>query len=271
MFELKIEENLVKPESEQLKEKGLPQGRILMIKKIMESISDMVEDCELKVSEKGISIQIMDSMHVALADIFLSKNLFDSYRCDRSLVLGLKTNEFVKVLRNIKTVGTFMLYCGDDATNLGVVNEAEGYTLSFDLKLFNFEIDIYSFPELEYCAEVEMKTSEFLLLPKIVGTFAEFIVFDATKDKISFYQKGEMTDANLTLTASNPDGIKINVLEPITKELAMKYINYIGKVGTLSDTIKICMGNEAPVFFDLALQDFGYIRYYIAPKMKEDD
>ncbi|TBU19124.1 proliferating cell nuclear antigen [Hamiltosporidium tvaerminnensis] len=268
MFELKI--------TQAADDKTVVGGRGNLVKRVLESLADLVDDVEFKVSDKGMCIQTMDSMHVALADIFLSRDIFESYRCDRSLTLGIKLKEFLKILRNIKMENnsTFMMYCDDDATKLIIVNECEGFSLHFNLKLFDFEIESYNMSDVQYEAEIEMPTSRFLLLPKIVGTFAEYIVFEADKDKISFSQSGEMTESCLTLKPhqfTESESNSFSVTSHVKKEVAMKYLNCCAKSASLCERVKISLGNRTPVFLDFSLGDLGYIRYYIAPKDDSED
>jgi len=58
-------------------------------KKLIDSIKDLVKNANIDVSPQGMSIQAMDSSHVALVSLNMKQNGFDSYRCDKSLTLGL--------------------------------------------------------------------------------------------------------------------------------------------------------------------------------------
>ena len=55
-----------------------------MFKKIVESIKDIVNDVNLETSPNGISLQAMDSYHVALVQLRLERDAFeDDYRSDK--------------------------------------------------------------------------------------------------------------------------------------------------------------------------------------------
>jgi len=53
----------------------LTEGHTL--KKIVEAIKDLVTDVNLDVSPQGISLQAMDTSHVALVSLFLSMEGFE--------------------------------------------------------------------------------------------------------------------------------------------------------------------------------------------------
>ena len=47
----------------------------------------------------GLSLQAMDTSHVALVSLNLSCEGFESYRCDTNVVLGINVGNLVKVLK----------------------------------------------------------------------------------------------------------------------------------------------------------------------------
>lgn len=59
-------------------EARLLQGSIL--KKLMESIKDLVTDANFDCSSAGVSLQAMDSSHVSLVALFLRAEGFQHYR-----------------------------------------------------------------------------------------------------------------------------------------------------------------------------------------------
>lgn len=68
-------------------EARLAQGS--MLKKVIDSIKDLVENGNIECQESGITLQAMDSSHVALVALQLKKDGFEPYRCDRNISLGL--------------------------------------------------------------------------------------------------------------------------------------------------------------------------------------
>ena len=68
--------------------RALPaQGAIF--KKIVDSIKDLVSDTNLECASNGITLQAMDSSHVALVALSLKNEGFEMYRCDRNISLGM--------------------------------------------------------------------------------------------------------------------------------------------------------------------------------------
>ena len=75
----------------------LVQGSLL--KKVLESIKDLVNDANFDCSATGFSLQAMDSSHVALVALLLRSEGFEHYRCDRNLSMGMNLNNMSKMLK----------------------------------------------------------------------------------------------------------------------------------------------------------------------------
>lgn len=70
-----------------------------VFKKVIESIKDLVTDANIDCTEEEMTIQCMDSSHVALVNMTLASSAFDPYRCDRSIQLGFNSANLSKVLK----------------------------------------------------------------------------------------------------------------------------------------------------------------------------
>lgn len=82
---------------ETMLELRLVQGSLL--KKVLESIKDLVNDANFDCSATGFSLQAMDSSHVALVALLLRSEGFEHYRCDRNISMGMNLTNMSKMLK----------------------------------------------------------------------------------------------------------------------------------------------------------------------------
>jgi proliferating cell nuclear antigen (pcna) len=75
----------------------LEQGVIL--KKIVEAIKELVTTVNIDVSSTGLSIQAMDSSHVALVALNLKEEGFQNYRALKNMTLGLNIQNLSKIMK----------------------------------------------------------------------------------------------------------------------------------------------------------------------------
>ncbi|CAD26623.1 DNA POLYMERASE DELTA AUXILIARY PROTEIN (PROLIFERATING CELL NUCLEOLAR ANTIGEN) [Encephalitozoon cuniculi GB-M1] len=244
-----------------------------LMKRILESLSEIVETADIKATEKGLSIQVMDVTHVAFADIFLSSTMFTKYRCDRELVIGVQLKTLIKIIKgmSVEGGGTFRMECDDATTNLNIRNTREGNVLSFKLKLFTSDSEAYNIPEFDFDASATIPADEFMYVPKLVGTFGDVVGVQAEGKTLMFFQTGEHADASMSFEECPArEELKIEANTLITQEIAMKYVNLIGKVVPLCKEVKIFLGTKKPVFFNLCMDGVSHMKLYVAPKFEND-
>ena len=113
----------------------------LLIKKLIDSIKDLVSDINLDISPMGISLQAMDSSHVALVTLSLSSEGFEEYRCDKQMTLGVSISNLAKVLRCGGNDDALTLSCEEEPSKLKVKFE----NISKKYKFFNFKYYYHKF------------------------------------------------------------------------------------------------------------------------------
>ena len=86
-------------------EARLVQGSLL--KKVLESIKDLVTDANFDCSSNGFALQAMDSSHVSLVALLLRNDGFEHYRCDRNMTMGMNLTNMVRpMLETVRSSGT---------------------------------------------------------------------------------------------------------------------------------------------------------------------
>ncbi len=56
-----------------------------LLKKVLESLKDLLNEATFDCSDSGIQLQAMDNSHVSLVSVSLRSDGFDKFRCDRQV------------------------------------------------------------------------------------------------------------------------------------------------------------------------------------------
>ena len=78
-------------------EARLIQGSLL--KKVLDSIKELLKEATWDCSDSGIQLQAMDNSHVSLVSVSLRADGFDRFRCDRQLSMGMNLDSMTKILK----------------------------------------------------------------------------------------------------------------------------------------------------------------------------
>lgn len=257
-------------------EARLPQGRI--VKLIVEAMKDLISEGNIDCTKSGLALQSMDGSHVSLVSLLLRAEGFEHYRCDRNISLGVQTASLSKILKCSGNDDALSLSAEDNGDALNIMFEAtSGDRVSdFSLKLMDIDSEHLGIPGTEYVATVRMPAGEFQRICRDLQTMGDTCTIAVGKEGVKFSVAGDLGAGNITLknnTAAEKesDRVIITMEEPVELTFALRYLNMFAKATPLSETVTLSMSPGIPVVVEYAIGDMGYMRFYLAPKVEEDD
>ncbi|KAE8152997.1 Mysoin-binding motif of peroxisomes-domain-containing protein [Aspergillus avenaceus] len=248
-----------------------------LLKRVVDAIKDLVQDCNFDCNDSGIALQAMDNSHVALVSMLMKAEGFSPYRCDRNIALGINLISLTKVLRAAQNEDILTLKADDspDAVNL-MFESAETDRLSeYDIKLMDIDQEHLAIPETEYAATVEMPSAEFQRICRDLNALSESVVIEANKEGVKFSCQGDIGSGSVTIrqhtNVDKPEqNVSIDLSEPVALTFSLKYLVNFCKATALSSTVKLCLSQEVPLLVEYGLGS-GHLRFYLAPKIGDEE
>ena len=142
-------------------EARLVQGNLL--KKVLESVKDLLRQATWDCSDTGIQLQAMDTSHVSLVSINLSSEGFDKFGCERQLSMGMNLESMAKILRCSSKDDIVTIRAQDQADTVSFIFEAPNHekVSEYEMKLMNIEEEHLGTPDTDYAAIIKMPSVEF--------------------------------------------------------------------------------------------------------------
>ncbi|OBT62995.1 hypothetical protein VE03_07626 [Pseudogymnoascus sp. 23342-1-I1] len=259
-----------------LLEARLEQANLL--KKVVDAIKDLVQDCNFDCNDSGIALQAMDNSHVALVSMMLKAEGFSPYRCDRNIALGVNLTSLTKVLRAAQNEDILTIKAEDapDVLNLVFESSDSDRLSEYDLKLMDIDQEHLGIPETEYSATVSMPSAEFKRICMDLMALSESVSIEASKDGVKFSCDGDIGNGAVTLRShTNVDkpenNVEIELTDSVALTFSLKYLVNFCKASGLSGTVKLCLSPEVPLLVEYALAGSSYLRFYLAPKIGDDE
>ncbi|KAJ4130908.1 proliferating cell nuclear antigen [Fusarium equiseti] len=257
-------------------EARLEQASVL--KKVVDAIKDLVQDCNFDCNDTGIQLQAMDNSHVALVSMMLNAEAFSPFRCDRNISLGVNLTSLTKVLRAAQNEDQLTLKAedGPDVLNLQFENTENDRISEYDLKLMDIDQEHLGIPDTEYAATITMPSVEFRRICTDLMAMSESVMIEASKDGVKFACNGDIGNGSVTLRSNTnlekpKEEIKIELSEPVALTFSLKYLVNFCKAATLSDQVNICLSNEVPLLVEYQISGQSHLRFYLAPKIGDED
>merc|ERR1719193_2809438 len=71
--------------------------------------------------------------------------------------------------------------------------------------------------------------------------------------------------------AEDEKAAKIQMEEPIEQQFALRYLSSFAKSSTLSSRVQLSFSEAVPLQVSFHMEDLGCIKYFLAPKIEEED
>jgi len=249
----------------------LKNGDVLV--KIVAALSEIVKDVNIDCRELGMSLQAMDSSHVALISMLLRAEGFEPWECQESCQLGIHVEHLTRLLRCMHSKDSLeMNYADGEELEFIFKNQTEDRVAHFSLKLMEIDAEHLGIPETDYKTCVRMSSTEFMRICRDLS-FGDTLVIKVTKDEISFSAMGELGCGTMSMrnsTATDEEESEATLIdsrEDITQSFALRYLQNFTKATPLSKIVTLRMTLDIPLLVEYKIDELGYIRYYLAPKI----
>lgn len=248
-----------------------------LLKKVVDAMKDLCKDVNFDCSEHGLQVQAMDTSHVALVSLRLREAAFREFKCDQPTSFGMNVDSLGKILKMFGVSDTLRLYW---RSNTGMISfqcqsEVEDRITEFELKLMELDTERMEIPEQHYTVLAKLPSVDFMKICRDLKEFGETMQIKADKQGITFSVLGDMGIGNVILKprdAVKPDeSVVLTVREPVSATFALRYLVNFAKATPLCGAVELGLAPDSPLLvkFHLEKIDFGYLQFYLAPKIEE--
>ena len=248
-------------------------------KKIFEAIREIVNEGNFDCSHNGIAMQAMDSSHVALVALMLRSEAFQPFRCDRPMSLGISFTTLTKILKCASNDDSITMFSENDKPDrLGLIFEdtKNDKVSEYEVKLITLDSEHLSIPDQKFQAQVKMSSAEFQKIIRDLGSLGDTITVDVDKGSITFKTTG--SDGSGTVKLKPPSELdedalplEIDLDAPVSLGFSTKYLANVTKATPLSNMVHLSLMEGSPMLVEYVMEDVGYIRFYLAPKLDGEE
>lgn len=258
-------------------EARLVQGALL--KKIIDAVKDLVETANWDCSGAGIALQAMDASHVSLVSLLLRCEGFEPYRCDRNLSLGINMASMTKILKCAANDDVITLKAEEEPDSVTFMFESQknDRICEYEMKLMDIESEHLQIPDASHDAVVKLPASEFQRICRDLSTISESVIITVNKEGVKFSASGELGTGNITLKPSSSvdeekdNNVVIELQETVSLTFALRFLCNFTKATALSESVTLSLSKDVPLVVEYRIGEIGYIRYYLAPKIEDEN
>lgn len=172
-----------------------------LFKKIVSSLTELVQEGNFIVDPVHISFQGMDSSHVSLCAMSLKSEGFSDYQCDQDFALGLHFESLTKVLKCMSSKDSLTIRHDLETDKVLLIFEdpKESRISNFELKLMDIDSEQLGIPNTEYAASIQMPSVEFQRICRDLVAIGDILEISVTKEGVMFGVKGDIGSGKMCL------------------------------------------------------------------------
>lgn len=262
---------------------------------IFQNLLVFSDQFNLQFDNERLYIQGMDTSHVSIFELSIPAAWFDKYVAPAvPATIGINAVVLSKILASReKTQEMRMLYdpAGDDdklRIFMGCTKEAgstthEGgsvathatpppFDRAFEMPLVDIESDLLAVPEIEYEAEITVCAAKIAAVVQQLKMFNETMTIVCTEDKISLNSAdNSMASMTVEIKIDEVSEYSIDEGKEVCLSYSLNYISNICKFHKIAREVQICLTAEYPMKMVYDIGGGANMKFYLAPKIGEDD
>lgn len=232
-----------------------------VLTKVVEIISELVIEVKINVDEKGLSITAMDPAKVSMVHFLLPKSSFSLFEVGEE-TLGVNLDSLKRILKRTGTSSSLLI---EKEENFLRIQIQDRINRNFHLSLIDVETEEKEIPDLEFAAEVEIKSQDLIDAVEDCSVVSDACSFVVKDGKFIIEAKG----LNSAQAEFSVDEAKIKA-QDCKSRYSLEYLQKFIKSSKLFDVTLLRFANEHPLRFDVK-NNFMEILFILAPRVETED
>jgi proliferating cell nuclear antigen len=228
------------------------------ILKVFTALDELCDSANIIFGVDGISISSMDSSHVCLVSVKFAKEYFQEYTISSTTVVGIKVSNLVRVLKCMD--GSSVLFeCSDD--EFFVMTENDKY----NLKTMDIDSEEMDVPDMDVEVEIIADSTVLQKYIKNISSFGDTVEFKTVGDEIIMKTSGDI--GTVELRVDQP----VTIHGKMSASFASRYLVTFLRAASISKKIRVNLHSELPVMFSYEFAENSFIKFFLAPKITDED
>ena len=274
---------------------------------IFQYAKNFTESLTLYFSKDKMHIQAMDKAHVCLLDLHIQSTWFDLYEYDEeveSLFVGVNNELLYKIINTKQEQQQIKIeyHDGEDLLNISFTEKQEltmveeekkekkktkkekgkkkeapskkktsMFDKYFDMKTMDLDEQLLDIPDNEYSVDLILPTKMFVSLSQELSMFDDSVRVVCNQDNVELVAKGHTGTMKVNMNID--DVLEYAIEENISLDMiySIQYFQMMCQFHKLSEKVALGFSEETPMMMKYELDETSFVRFYLAPKLDDND
>ncbi len=239
-----------------------------LLKNSIPIIADIIDEGVFKVDQNGISMVSPDRTMVSVVDFKILSSVFDIYKADAPMSLGLNLANLVNVLKRIRSGDTMTLESTKEGNRLKVTIEGNGKR-AFEIPLMDVKEEKPPVNRLSFQGKIEIDSGvidDGIADADVIG---DSVVFEADPENFRMYAKGDISAAELELKKSDSGLLNLEIQDKIRARYPLEYLKKMIKASKLAKQATLEFATDYPMRLAFTVTDKVHLSFILAPRVED--
>ncbi|MFW6141994.1 MAG: proliferating cell nuclear antigen (pcna) [Candidatus Saliniplasma sp.] len=234
-----------------------------ILKDLIEIVGTIVDEVKLNIDKEGVSLKAVDPAHVAMVDLNLSKDAFETYDAEET-ELGLNLSKMGQFL-NLAGSGDIVTITHNEDENRLILN-VDNITQKMPL-LDTAGMTDPNVPQLDLPINLTLKGKHLLKGIKASQNISDHISIIAGPKGFEIISEEDEDMVRLSLSKDELD--ELEAKEKVRSLFALDYFSSMIKCVGSNTPINMELGADYPVKMRFEFADgYGKVTYLLAPRIE---
>lgn len=278
---------------------------------IFTNLGNLTESVVLYFNDDGLYLQGIDTGHVSLYEANFDKTWFSVYKRteDDAAQISISLDYFKRILSTRGDDQIIYLECNglspDKMTIIfrSIAKESKEFPREYEMNLMDIDTEAIEVPEKEDSVQFYIESKTMTSLVKQLMMFDETVIINCNEEEINFRSKGTEGSMSVNLFDNDKDYVEEFMIDEdyqLKISFALRYLEHFCAFQKVAPRVRISLTNSLPieVFYSLETppnntkpdknvgengnkedsedaddndEPKSYLRFFLAPKVEDDD
>lgn len=232
------------------------------LRKLLLLVNDLIEDVNMMFTEDGVRIQTMDSSHVCLTSVNVDKVHFKEYVMKQQVNIGIKLSNIIRVLACMENETVAFEYHEEFPDEFVIRSK----TNHVRLKTIDIDSEEMEIPDMDVDVEIDADAGTIQKYLKNIASFGDTIRFYTDNNDVNMSTTGDIGSVIMNIHDQN-----VKISGSLSASFSTRFLVTFAKAANISKRVLIKLVNENPVVLEYEFDKNSWIRFFLAPKITDED
>ena len=248
------------------------------IKNLLETLKDILTDCNFIFDKSGIKCLTMDVTHCVIVSVKLNSQNFETFQCKRRMTIGLNLNNLFRLIKSVGSSDTLTLQVKlDDPTRLIIIsrNTDKDHCTTYKLNMLDIDEVRLDIPDTNFDSVLTMPSADFQRICRDMATLSDTMGIKSISKRLILTsvgdfaeQKTEIGERDHGMCFQNNNVDQGEVIE--YGKFNLKFLSQFSKASVLCGTVDIYLTPKYPLILSYSVASLGRLLFVLASDVEHN-